>query len=121
MRIPLFATVGLLSAVSTLALAQAPPAPSTPGQRIAPSNIARPGNCTPTEIAPQESTIAPKGTTTVQGNGVQLTDRLAQTGGVLCPPAGVDPEMRAPPPGGGRTPVIPPPGSLGGDPSLRPK
>lgn len=121
MRMVLLVTAGLLSAVSTLAFAQAPPAPSTPGPRTAPGNIDRPANCAPTEIAPQESTIAPKGTTTGQGNGVQLTDRLAQTGGVLCPPAGVDPEMRAPPPGGGRTPVIPPPGTPGGDPSLRPK
>jgi len=101
-------------------MAQAPPAPSTPGQRLAPNNIERPTNCAPTEIAPQDSTIAPKGTTG-QGNGPQLSDRLAQTGGVLCPPVGVDPQMHAPAPGGGRTPVIPPPGPPGGDPSLRPK
>jgi hypothetical protein len=29
--------------------------------------------------------------------------------------------MRAPTPEGGNTPVIPPPGSPGGDPSIRPK
>jgi hypothetical protein len=40
---------------------------------------------------------------------------------VLCPPAGVDPEIRAPTPQGGNMPVIPPPGSPGGDPSIRPK
>ena len=105
---------------ATAAVAQAPPAPSAPGQRIAPNNIERPTNCAPTEIAPQDGTIAPRGTTG-QGNGPQLSDRLAQSGGVLCPPAGVDPQMHAPAPGGGRTPVIPPPGSPGGDPSLRPK
>ena len=41
--------------------------------------------------------------------------------GTLPPPAGIDPEMRAPTPQGGNTPVIPPPGSSGGDPSVRPK
>jgi len=39
---------------------------------------------------------------------------------VLCPPS-VDPGIHAPPPGGGRTPVIPPPGSPGGDPNVQPK
>src|SRR5436309_3481986 len=50
-----------------------------------------------------------------------LVDKLARSDGVLCPPAGIDPEMRAPAPDGGKTPVIPPPGSPGGDPSIRPK
>jgi hypothetical protein len=40
---------------------------------------------------------------------------------VLCPPPGVDPEMHAPTPNVGNTPVMPPPGSPGGDPSVRPK
>jgi hypothetical protein len=51
----------------------------------------------------------------------QLSDKLDRSEGVICPPAGVDPEIAAPPPGGGNTPVIPPPGSPGGDPSVRPK
>jgi hypothetical protein len=50
-----------------------------------------------------------------------LSEKLARSEGVLCPPAGVDPEIAQPPPGGGRTPVIPPPGSPGGDPTERPK
>src|SRR5262249_58911432 len=50
-----------------------------------------------------------------------LSNKLARTDGVLCPPPGVDPDIHEPPPGGGRTPVIPPPGSPGGDPSTRPK
>jgi hypothetical protein len=49
-----------------------------------------------------------------------LSDKLAQTGGVLCPP-NIDPEIKAPTPQGGRMPVIPPPGSPGGDPSVQPK
>lgn len=52
--------------------------------------------------------------------GETLSDKLARTDGVLCPPD-VDPAMRAPTPDAGRTPVIPPPGSPGGDPTVRPK
>ena len=62
----------------------------------------------------------PEGTTTGQSTA-PFGDKLAKSDGVLCPPAGVDPEMRAPTPEGGNTPVIPPPGSPGGDPSIRPK
>ncbi|MEA2986688.1 MAG: hypothetical protein QOD94_2942 [Alphaproteobacteria bacterium] len=50
-----------------------------------------------------------------------LSQRLAQSDGVICPPPAVDPEIRLPTPDAGRTPVIPPPGSPGGDPSIRPK
>jgi len=50
-----------------------------------------------------------------------LSNKLARTDGVLCPPPGVDPDIHEQPPGSGRTPVIPPPGSPGGDPSTRPK
>jgi hypothetical protein len=38
-----------------------------------------------------------------------LSEKLAQSGGVICPPEGLDPDIRAPAPNGGRTPVIPPP------------
>ena len=52
-----------------------------------------------------------------------LSDRLGRTDGVIQPPSGVDPGITAPAPDPlpGTTPVIPPPGSLGGDPSIRPK
>jgi hypothetical protein len=49
-----------------------------------------------------------------------LSDKLAQTDGVICPP-NIDSDIRAPTPQGGPMPVIPPPGSPGGDPTLRPK
>jgi hypothetical protein len=55
------------------------------------------------------------------GSGEHLSDKLARTDGVICPPAGVDTEIRAPTPDAGRTPVIPPPGTPGGDPSIQPK
>src|SRR5438132_7597730 len=38
-----------------------------------------------------------------------LSEHLAQSGGVICPPANVDPQIRAPTPEVGRMPVIPPP------------
>jgi len=55
------------------------------------------------------------------GSNQTLSEKLEQTEGVLCPPAGVDPDIGLAPPGGGKTPVIPPPGSPGGDPTVRPK
>jgi hypothetical protein len=50
-----------------------------------------------------------------------LSDQLAQSKGVICPPAGVDPEMRQKPPAGGTLKVVPPPGSPGGNPGVQPK
>jgi hypothetical protein len=49
-----------------------------------------------------------------------LSKRLEQTDGVICPPD-IDPDIKAPTPQGGAMPVIPPPGSPGGDPTVRPK
>jgi hypothetical protein len=101
------------------ALAQAPPSPTTPAQRTAPPAPDRPANCAPMDKDAQPG-AAPEGQTTGQARE-PLGDRLARSDGVLCPPAGIDPEMRAPTPDAGKTPVIPPPGSPGGDPSVRPK
>ena len=52
-----------------------------------------------------------------------LTEKLADSGGVLCPPAGVDPDMHVKPQEGGAIRVIPPPsdGSPGGTTNMRPK
>ena len=109
-----------LFVASGAAIAQAPPAPATPLQQTAPPAPQRSANCAPTEHS-TGSTIAPDGTTTGRSKE-PLGDKLAKSDGVLCPPAGVDPEMRAPAPEtGSNTPVIPPPGSPGGDPSIRPK
>jgi hypothetical protein len=49
-----------------------------------------------------------------------LSEKLDQTAGVICPPD-VDPAIKAPTPNAGNTPVIPPPGSPGGDQSVQPK
>jgi hypothetical protein len=110
---------GLLFASSSAAIAQAPPAPGTPVQRTAPQSPQRAADCAPQD-RPNRAT-APDGVTTGQA-GEPLGDKLAKSDGVLCPPSGVDPDMHAPAPStDGKMPVIPPPGSPGGDPSVRPK
>jgi hypothetical protein len=107
----------VVMAASGVAAAQSPPAPAAPPAHIAQS--APTYNCAPTQSTPQ-GTVVPEGTTTGQGRE-PLGDQLAKSDGVLCPPPGVDPQMRAPTPDAGNTPVIPPPGSPGGDPTIRPK
>ncbi|WP_128927632.1 hypothetical protein [Bradyrhizobium guangxiense] len=109
--------VSLLIAASGAAIAQAPPAPATPPQQTAPPSPQHTANCTPQDRPNRQA----DGTTTGQSRE-PLGDKLAKSDGVLCPPAGVDPDMHAPAPDtGGNTPVIPPPGSPGGDPNVRPK
>jgi hypothetical protein len=51
------------------------------------------------------------------------SDKLSQSRGVITPNQDVDPKMqvRPPDPGPTSTPVIPPPGSPGGDPNVVPK
>jgi hypothetical protein len=109
-----------LMAASGGASAQAPPVPATPPAQTAPPSPARATDCAPMQPAPQQGTVAPEGRTTGQ-RAEPLSDKLARSDGVLCPPAGVDPEIRAPTPDTGNTPVIPPPGSPGGDLTVRPK
>jgi hypothetical protein len=51
-----------------------------------------------------------------------LSSDLNRSGGVITPPAGIDPEIRqTPPPTGAKMPIIPPPGTPGGNPSVKPK
>jgi len=81
----------------------------------------------PGQAVPQQSVACPpdvKGESPTVGEGKSsepLSDRLAQSKGVICPPTGVDSQMQVPPPGGGRLKVIPPPGTPGGDPNVQPK
>jgi hypothetical protein len=104
-------------ATSNEVIAQAPPTPATPPQQTAPPPAQSPANCEPMGSG------GPKGQqgSTVGQSNEPLGDKLAKSEGVLCPPSGVDPEIRAPTPDTGKTPVIPPPGSPGGDPNIRPK
>ena len=63
--------------------------------------------------------VVPKpGETTGSAN---LSDELSRSKGIICPPAEVDPGISVPPKGDGLTPVIAPPGTPGGDPSIVPK
>jgi hypothetical protein len=74
-----------------------------------------PKGCAPSERL-QTDGKAPDGKA-----GDTLSDKLARTDGVICPP-NVDPEIKAPTPeSGNKMPVIPPPGGPGGDPSIQPK
>lgn len=107
-----------LMAASGGAGAQAPPGPAAPPAQTAPPGSV--DHCTPMQPVPPRGTVAPEGTTTGQ-RAEPLGDRLAKSDGVLCPPPGIDPEIHAPTPDTGNTPVIPPPGSPGGNPDVRPK
>jgi hypothetical protein len=99
-----------------LAAAQAPPKAEAP---IPPKNE----QLDPNACAPHQATVGQAGEQdTRKADGKNLSEKLAQSGGVLCPPSEVDPAIKAPTPeDGGRMPVIPPPGSPGGDPNVRPK
>jgi len=111
---------GLVVAVSGAAMAQAPPLPATPPQATAPPSAQHAANCMPQD-RPNRAT-APDGTTTTGQSREPLGDKLAKSDGVLCPPSGVDPDMHAPAPStDGAMPVIPPPGTPGGNPNVRPK
>ena len=101
-----------------LAAAQAPPQTST---TVAPKTE----QLDPKACAANSDTHATVG----QGGDLQvnrpddknLSQKLASSEGVICPPAHVDPEIKAPTPPGGAMQVIPPPGSPGGDQSIKPK
>jgi hypothetical protein len=117
----------VLMMAADVAGAQAPPGPTTPPARTAPPSPDRAAavNCAPMQPAPHSGATVPEGKpaegTTTGQRAEPLGDKLARSDGVLCPPPGVDPEMHAPAPDAGKTPVIPPPGSPGGDPTIRPK
>jgi hypothetical protein len=65
----------------------------------------------------------PRSTGSVGRSTEPLSDKLERSGGVIRPPEDIAPEMavRAPVPDPGTTPVIPPPGTPGGDPTIEPK
>lgn len=88
-------------ALSTAAFAQAPPDTKLP---VVPH--AERGNPNPCDT---RATVG-------QGSGIDiaktddksLSQKLADSNGVICPPPHVDPDMKQPTPPGGITPVIPP-------------
>jgi hypothetical protein len=108
----------MLLVTPAVASAQAPPTKVTPAQQTAPPPAKEAANCAP--MSP-DGTNSTEHSTVGRAGGGELGDKLARSDGVLCPPSNVDPAMRAPAPETGKMPVIPPPGSPGGDQSVRPK
>ena len=71
----------------------------------------------PSQIVPEDTAPGRSGS-----SQEPLGKKLDRTDGVIHPPPGVDPGLTiAPPHTQGTMPVIPPPGTPGGDPGLRPK
>lgn len=110
--------VVLASFTSAQALAQAPVKPP-PNNSEKAAGAGRSDPCAPgsATVGAGNQVVAPN----ARKSDETLSDHLAKSGGVICPPPGVDPEIRARTPEGGTTPVIPPPGSPGGDQSVQPK
>jgi hypothetical protein len=108
--------VGLLACVALPCIAAAqnpqPAPPQDPHHPLAPPSASQP---------PPEQ-IAPRDTTQSAQSGDTLSDRLSRQQGTLHPPS-VDPGISAPLPshGQGAMPVIPPPGSPGGNQAVVPK
>jgi hypothetical protein len=94
----------VLIAAPAMAQNPQPASPANPTVQVAPPNAASPP---PEKIAPANR---------------DMSSRLSQQKGMINPP-NVDPGMTVSPPahGAGVTPVIPPPGSPGGNPSVVPK
>jgi len=112
-----FVGIVLALGVPVIAAAQTPPSSKAP---VAPkAERLDSTKCAPSDV-PSTTGQAVPSEPGHAGSG-NLTDKLAQSGGVICPPAHSDDEIKAPTPPGGAMPVIPPPGSPGGDPNVQPK
>jgi|SRR6478736_5943497 hypothetical protein len=103
-RIFEIATAAIL--ISTAAVAQAPPTTKPP---VAPkAEQLDPNACAQSDTPSTTGKGAESDQDDAQGN---LSDKLARSGGVICPPKNVDPEIKQQTPPGGAMPVIPPPGT----------
>jgi hypothetical protein len=109
---PTTLAVLLLCGGVVAAVAQNSPSQNPPAQN--PSIHVDPKGCAPGEQLQTNGAGTPQ-----QKSNEPLSDKLARTDGVLCPP-NVDPEIKAPTPESGKMPVIPPPGSPG-NPNIQPK
>jgi hypothetical protein len=100
---------------------------AAPIQAQAPSSQPNQAPTTPQTLGPQpcaDATTEGRGTSRHSDSSSSkqdLSQKLDEGNGVLCPPAAVDPGIEVPPPNVGRTPVIPAPGTPGGDPTVQPK
>jgi hypothetical protein len=75
----------------------------------------------PSEPRTERSPLQDPGSTGSTCPGGSLSDRLRRCDGVIRPPNDLNPDNTIEPPDTGRTPVIPPPGSPGGDQRMDPK
>jgi hypothetical protein len=114
-----FALVTSALLLPSVATAQAPPLTTAP---VAPkADQLDPNSCAKSDTQGTTGKGAEAQSRRQDGKD-DLSEKLARSGGVICPPDHVDPEIRQPtPPTGGSMPVIPPPGSPGGDQSVQPK
>ena len=73
-------------------------------------------------VAPPDRNCSPETRQNTPGanTGADLSDKLADSKGVICPPA-VDSGMAQKPPPEGTIRVLPPPGTPGGNPNIQPK
>jgi hypothetical protein len=110
-------TKNLTALAVTVATLSIPAARAQSERPVAPPALSQPSN--PRDCPPGVGNNAPSSNETTGSR--TLSDQLSQSKGVICPPTGVDPGISVPPTGGGRTPVIPPPGTPGGDPGIQPK
>jgi hypothetical protein len=91
---------------------------------VAPANVAlaqATGNPSPEEGATCPPDINGEPPTVGGRSSEPLSDKFAQSKGVICPPAGIDRDMQVTPPSGGHLKIIPPPGTPGEDPNVQPK
>jgi hypothetical protein len=73
-------------------------------------------------MAAEEPSRSPATGQTAPPASGNLSSELNRSGGVITPPSGVDPGIKeTPPPTGSTMPVIPPPGTPGGNPAVKPK
>ena len=107
MRFPLLITIFAGVTIASSALAQ-----STGQGQLAPEH----GVACPPDVKGEPPTVGGGG-----GGSEPLSDKLARSKGVICPPTGLDTKMQVTPPGGGRLKIIPPPGAPGGDQTVQPK
>jgi hypothetical protein len=75
----------------------------------------------PSDPGPDRSPLQDPGSTESTCPRGSLSDRLRRCDGVIRPPSDLNPDNTIEPPDIGRTPVIPPPGSPGGDQRMDPK
>jgi hypothetical protein len=73
-------------------------------------------------VAAEQQEIKPPSTPAVPPASGSTSSELSRSGGVITPPTGIDPQMKqTTPPSGDNMPVVPPPGTPGGNPAVKPK